>query len=157
MPQDSTTCTLSKWRLASSFFPVLLFCTWVLGSPEHRPWLSSLLLIHIEDTESRCAFGNSVLSPKSLGTLWKEPKLHFVTFPAIVPSSPPTSLVEQNMWFHYLCFFLPQLKTLWTLLQEVNPPSASSLPPLPSSLSFYGRSILVGLDSVVTLLTILSL
>lgn len=44
--QDSTTWTLSKWRMTSSFFPVLLFSTWMLESQEHMLALVEELVTH---------------------------------------------------------------------------------------------------------------
>lgn len=48
-------------------------------------------------------------------------------FPTIVSSSLPASLLAQNVRSHRLCFLLSQPKTLWTLLQEVNPSLPLSL------------------------------
>lgn len=89
------------------------------------------------------AFGNSVLSPKSLGTLWKEPKLHFVTFPTIVPSSPP------RPWLNKICDFTTSVSSYLNskhcgpcFKRSIPNPLLPSLPSLPPSLFIAEASLL---------------
>lgn len=156
--QNSTICTLSKrWRMASSLFLVLLFCTQMLENQDHMLVLIEYLVIHPytrhwEPHVSRA----TVFFPKESGNPGKNPNF-IITLPTIVPSSPPASLFEQNMCYVFSLPLLPPFSTQ----NIVDPASRGQCPPpslprpLPPPLSFYCWSTLVGLSSVVTLLTIL--
>lgn len=104
-----------------------------------------------------CAFGKSVLSPKASGPSGKDQNCILSPFLLLcLPLHPPPWLNKTCDFTTSVSFYLNS-KHCGPCFKRSTLPPASSLPPFPSSLSFYCRSILVGLDSIVTLLNILSL